>query len=245
METREILRWIWKKSKEDVLVVAFTLLFMATISYFSTLTFGWLKLIVPMPNVSGSPAAQRWLSTAQDTDNDQLPDLMEATPKGEPVVVNGVRVGYGTGTNPFDPDSDNDLFPDNAEVKLGSNPHSWLDPGWVWIAWLLFIGGVVFKLYIHKPDRLKEYRINEEMISRGVAGKGGKYAYGGTSIFGKPISEMTEDEKREFLSKDERIIELTGLPDDEIEVPEPVGLKGVLLRFAIVASVVIILNLLV
>ncbi len=244
MEIREALRWIWRKSKEDILVVAFTLLFMITISYLSTMTFGWLRMLVTLPSVRGSPAAQRWLNDAQDTDGDQLPDIMEATPKGEPVIVDGVNVGWGTGTDPLDPDTDNDLFPDNAEVKIGSDPHLWLDPGWVWVAWLLFIGAVVYKLYIHKPDRLKEYRINEEMISRGVAGKGGKFAYGGSSIFGKPIAEMTEEEKREFLSHDERIIELTGLADDEIEVPEPVSIKGMLVRFLIVALVVIVLNLL-
>lgn len=243
MEVREFLRLVWKKSREDLFVVAFSILFMLTISYLSTLVFGWTKLIVGLPGVSGSPTAQRWLSDARDSDNDQLPDVMELTPKGEPVVVNGIKVAEGTGTDPFDADTDNDLFSDNAELKLGSDPHSWLDPGWVWVLWIIFFGALIFKLYIHKPDRLKEYRINEEMISRGVSGKGGRYAYGGGSIFSKPIEEMTEEEKREFLASDARVAELTGIEEDEPELELKDSWTGRIVRFIVVATIVFLLSL--
>ncbi len=238
MKLVDRLRWLWKKSREEVLVISFTMLLMITISFLMNMAFGWLGIINSLPGVRGTPEANTWLLTAPDSDNDQLPDLMEETPKGEPVLVNGREVAKGTGTDPFDPDTDNDLFPDNAELKIGSNPYNWFDPGWVWIMWALFIGGAVYKLYIHKPDRLKEYKINEELISKGVSGKGGKFAYGGSSIFGKPVDELTEEEKKEILASDARIAELTGLPEDQeefIQQRKKRRLRDRLIMFSLIA----------
>ncbi len=181
------------------------------------MVYGWFGLLVSIPNIRGTPYAQKWIYTAPDSDNDQLPDRLELTPKGEKVIVNGRHVGYGTGTDPFDPDTDNDLFPDNAEIKIGSDPHNWLDPGWIWILWMLFLGAVTYKLFIHKPDRLKEYRRNEMMISRGASGKKGKFAYGRKSVFGISSDDLTQEEKKKVLMEDERVLQLTGLSEEDDE----------------------------
>ncbi len=219
--TKEKLELIWKKIREDFLVVLFTMLLMVTINYIVTMGLGWGKSIAILPAINQDGASIYWSNTAPDSDGDQLPDLVELTPKGEPVLVNGREVGRGTGTNPLKADTDGDFFPDNAENKLGSNPNSWIDPGWVWILWLIFLGIVVYKVYIEKPDRLREYIKNEEMISKAVSGKGGKFAYGGSSIFSKKADELTEEEKKQILESDARFHELTGLPEEEEEPIKP------------------------
>lgn len=212
---KERLEAIWRRIREDFLVVLFSLLLILTINYIVPMGLGWGRSIQILPAINQDGGSINWANIAEDSDHDQLPDLIELTPKGEPVILeNGKQVGYGTGTDPFKADTDGDLFPDNAENKLGSDPRNWFDPGWVWILWLIFLGIVIYKLYIERPDRLKEYQRNEEMISKGVAGKGGKFAYGSGSIFAKKADELTEEEKKQLLATDSRFQELTGLPEE-------------------------------
>ncbi len=239
---KERLEAIWKRVREDFLVVLFTLLLILTINYIVPLALGWGRSIQILPAIKQDGGSINWANLAQDSDKDQLPDLIEETPAGEPVYLeNGKHVGFGTGTDPHKADTDGDLFPDNTENKLGSDPRNWLDPGWVWILWIIFLGIVIYKLYIEKPDRLKEYQRNEEMISRGVAGKGGKFAYGGGSIFAKKAEDLTEEEKKQLLESDARFQELTGLPaEDEPIRPTFWQLYGKSIIQIIVITIVVV-----
>ncbi len=236
----DTLRAIWRRAKEDVLVVSFTLLLIGSIFYLSTMVLGWLKLI-QLSNINKGLASRAWVDTAPDSDNDQLPDLMEMTPFGQPVSPPGLGViGTGTGTNPYNPDSDFDGFPDNAEIKLGSDPNNFFDPGFLWILWGIFFAFVIYKLFIEKPDRLRDYKLNEASISGGgVAGKKGKFAYGSANVFSKPVSEMSAEEKREIIESDPRLTDLSDL--EELPPPEKKGMSPVvktLVQFVVITIVV-------
>ncbi len=212
---------------------------MISIAYFVQLVLGWFRLS-DLPNLSKSLSSLRWANLAIDSDNDQIPDVMEKTPTGEPVVVPGYGfVGTGTGTNPYNPDSDFDGFPDNAEMKLGSNPNNFLDPGFLWILWAIFIGFTIYKLYIEKPDRLREYQLNEDTITGGgVAGKKGKFAYGGSSNpFEKHVSEMSSHEKKELIESDPRFTDLTDRDEYNRKRKLPHWVKT-LLQFLVIAFIV-------
>ncbi len=210
MNSKEVFRAVWRKLREDILVVLFIVLLIVSAAYFIELVLGWFKLS-DLPNVKKSLSAQRWLDTAKDSDNDGIPDVMEMTPRGKPVNVPGYGiVGTGTGTNPYNPDTDFDGFPDNAEMKIGSNPNNFWDPGFLWILWTIFFAFVIYKLFIEKPDRLREYQLNEDIITGGgVAGKKGKFAYGGASNpFEKSVSAMTAEEKKQLIESDPRFADL-------------------------------------
>ena len=62
-------------------------------------------------------------------------------------------------------------------------------------------------LYLYAPLH-QEF---EEMASAGVSGKSGKFAYGGSSVFGgKKASEVSEEERKQAIAQDPRFQRMTG-----------------------------------
>ncbi len=174
-------------------------------------------------------------SHLKDTDGDLLPDIVEATPRGEPVYKDGVRIptAKGTGTDPYDRDTDNDGFSDGVEDNLGTSPTNWLNPGYIWIVWGLTILALALRKYF-EPDRLQEYREFDQLESAGVDSKHGKFAYGSSTIFSKRASEMTDEEKKEAIQSDVRFQKLTGENIEE----EKIKIRNKKIKMAIQLTIV-------
>lgn len=223
---------------EDLKVMAIFILFISTIFFGYTIFMGWMT---PYGFGFTTPSVDRsWNYFYGDTDGDLLPDIIEQTAPGVPVYhTDGRIVGYGTGTNYLDMDSDNDLFTDGAENNLGSNPSSWIMPGFVWIIWLLS-AAIFFLLKTKNVDMLKEYK-EFEQESGGVSGGEGKFAFGTSSIFGKEITEMSTEEKTKLIQQDGRYQRMMGL----VEPEEPKIKKNrtkVIVQFSVIALAVIIIR---
>ena len=170
------------------------------------LLIGWFNLT---PNVPGVYAASKQLLVEGDADFDQLPDIIEQAPVGERVVLPGgnVAVGLGSDTNPYNKDSDFDLFPDAMEIKLGTPANNWFFPGFVWI--LLAIGTiiVIYLRFVHRPDLIKKYVKQDAEEQK--AGRFGK----GTSIFAEKSERLSAEERRASLQKSAQFHELTSYKD--------------------------------
>ncbi len=164
------------KLESFVLFVAFTFIF--TMKFTLLLLWGWFGPPLAYPSISYSVEGQNLRGTGIDTDGDGLPDVIEMAPRGA-IVVNeeGRRVGTGTGTDPLNPDTDGDFFPDGLEDSIGADPLSWIYPGFVWIFWTVLIIVVIYVLFFRKVDRTKQYIKNEEMISGSTVKSGQKFAY--------------------------------------------------------------------
>lgn len=207
IKAKNILR---KILSEDVKTILIFLVFIMTIFSGYGLMIGWFGgygagFLTPSISI-----AERAL--LEDSDRDLLPDVVEMADKGEQVYVDGVpiRSAIGTGTDPYDPDTDGDGFTDGLEDNWGTNPNSWLLPGFIWIIWGLSIVVAIYFKY-REPDMLREYREFELIESGGVSGKkSGKYAYGSGTIFDKRTAEMTEEEKRQSIAGDVRFQKMTG-----------------------------------
>ncbi len=200
-----LMRSLIRVVKEEFLVIIFFLLFMATIQYSLLLIFGWSGTIFDPPSISNDPYAIAMAREIPDTDGDGLPDVIEVAPRGRVVVVDGIKIGTGTGTDPFKMDSDGDLFTDTAEDKQGTDPNNFFDLGLFWIMWTGFFFFAFYMKFIHKPDRLKEYRQNEALIT---SGSSGKYAYGVRA------QKMSKEEKARLVESDPRFREITNIYDN-------------------------------
>lgn len=193
---------IRKVIRDELLVILFVFLFITSIQQILYLGFGWIGLILYPPSLESDPDAFGIRTRLLDSDNDRLPDIIESSPKGTPVEVDGVLIGKGTGTDPFRKDSDFDLFTDTTEDKLGTNPNSFWDLGWFWVVWGVFLLFALYWRYIYKPDRLKQYERNEKIIRSG--GTKGKFAYA-------LPKNMTPEEKEELIKNDPRFKEITNM----------------------------------
>lgn len=195
---------------EDVKTILIFLVFILTVFSVYGLFIGWFGgygagFLTPSISI-----AER--SLLEDSDRDLLPDVVEMANPGEQVYVDGVaiRSAIGTGTDPYDADTDGDGFTDGLEDNWGTNPNSWISPGFIWIIWGLSIAVALYFKY-REPDMLREYREFEQLESSGVSGKkSGKYAYGSSSVFSNRSSEMTEDERRKSIEGDIRFHKMTG-----------------------------------
>lgn len=197
----------------DLLALLFAFMVMLSFVTMAFVGLGWINYLTNLPAAEQSAVALDFFNKGQDSDDDMLPDLIELAPRGEPVYNDdGLLLGYGTGTDPFSKDSDGDLFTDALENKFGTSNDNWLLPGIVWIIWAIFIAVLVYYRFLYRPDRVKEYVRNEMMISQASVGKGGKFAYGG-STFGKKYDDMTEEERRELVETDARFHQLTSFQD--------------------------------
>lgn len=202
-----------RKAGPDIAVVLLILLLIYSILISSYVVLGSINLIVGVPALRQTPSALLLQQKGLDSDNDLLPDIIENAPAGTPVYDStygpGI-LGYGTGTNPYKKDSDGDLLSDAAENKLGSNPNSFFDPGWIWIAILLTAISVFAYKYVYKPDPLREYKMNESHIAKSSAA--GKYAYGKRAL--------TDEEKAKLIAQDARFQELTAYSTDDVYKPK-------------------------
>jgi hypothetical protein len=216
-------KWLKKFFTEDIRIIAIFLLALLTLTYGFTMLIGWAA---PYGATITTPSQASWEKNRLDSDHDSLSDIIEGTPsqpcvRGEDVYdQNNEKVGECTGTNPYDPDTDGDFFPDNAEDALGTNPNNPLDPGWVFLIWIIAIGWFV-AMRFYRSDPLEEYRKFEELESGSVTGKGeGKFAYGTSSVFSKRVSEMSEEERKEAIQQDSRFQRLTA-ESKEVPPQEP------------------------
>jgi hypothetical protein len=207
-------RLYWNKLKkivsEDLKVIFIFLLLIFSIYNLFALTLGYLATSGSAFNTPSISQANR--NRFEDSDSDLLPDIIESTEKGVVILdpADPSRIlGRGTGTNPHKFDSDGDLFGDGAEDNLGSDANSWIDPGYLWVIWALTAIYLVVMRY-RNPDRLKEYREFEMQQSGGVADGTSKFAHGGSSVFAKSASGLSEEERREAIESDVRFHSLTG-----------------------------------
>ncbi len=220
MNTRKLKKFFRKMITEDLKVIFLFLIFTLTLYHGYVMIIGWAGA-----HGAGfvTPSISTYLRAGHnDTDQDLLPDFVELTERGAPVYhpVTGERLlnAVGTGTDPNDPDSDNDGFTDGAEDALGSNPNSWWDPGYVWVIQIVSISLFFISRRMDK-DMLREYREFEESHSSGGVSKG-KFAYGGSTVFSKRSETMNSEEKKKEIKRDARFMSLTGdyTPDHSLIV---------------------------
>ncbi|MCE7737551.1 MAG: hypothetical protein GPJ54_21860 [Candidatus Heimdallarchaeota archaeon] len=237
-KTRKIKKFFRIFMREDLKVVGIFLLFITSIFFGYTVFMGWMS---PYGLSFNTPSVDSiWNGRYVDSDRDLLPDIIEQANPGVPVLhTDGRIIGYGTGTNYLDMDSDNDGFTDGAEDNFGSNPTTWLDPGFIWIIW---ISSLVIALALRRrsEDRLKEYK-EFEQLSSGVSGKEGKFAFGSTSIFSQDYENMSAEEKTKKIQQDGRYQRMMGL----VEPEDPKISKNrtkTIVQFAVVAVAVIFIR---
>ncbi len=205
-----------RKILPDLLVIFIFLFLMASIVTIFYMILAWANVIGYIPALRGTADALNVRKTLPDTDGDGLPDVIETADPGVEVFVdlNGkeIQLGWGTGTDPNSKDTDGDLFTDALENKMGTDPFNWFLPGTIWIVWAITLAVVIYYRYFRKVDRVKEYiRAEEEIRSEST---GGKYAVGGSSIFGKKkIEDLTEDERAQLVANDARFQQITGFND--------------------------------
>lgn len=235
LKIRRFLRTIFH---EDIRVILIFLVFVLSIFAIYGMLLGWLTQVgmqFHTPAIDGP-----YRSTMEDTDGDLLPDIVESTPEGTTVKI-GLGYYTGTDTNPNDPDSDNDGFSDGIENNFGTNSHSWINPGFIWIVWAITIAIFVINKRKNK-DMLREYREFENLqTSGGVASGSSKFAYGGSTIFSKPVSEMTEAEKKSKIANDIRYQRMIGEAQ-----PEQIKIKRnntkIVMQIIIIATFVLFIK---
>jgi hypothetical protein len=220
------LRLKLKNMLPDIIALLFAFFVMASFILGALLLMGWMNMIINLPAAHQSgDSLTYWQTPANDFDGDGIPDVIEDAEPGEEVYVdritgervnagdeNAIYIGYGTGSDKTKRDTSGNGFPDNLEVKLGSNPNSWWNPGIIWFFWGGFIVGLVYRQFLYKPDRVKEYQRNEMMISQASIGKKTKFAYGG-KIITKAYEEMNAEEREQAMLEDVRLRELTAFSD--------------------------------
>ena len=164
--------------KLELFVLFVTFSFIFAMNFTFLLLWGWYGPTLMYPALSYNAAGQNLRGSGLDSDGDGLPDVIESGPEGVRIYnQRGDLVGWGTGTNPYNPDTDGDFFSDGLENSMGTNPHSWLNPGITWIFWLILLVLVIYFLFFRKVDRTKQYTRNEEKIS-GTTIKGkSKFSY--------------------------------------------------------------------
>ncbi len=220
----KVIKILKKFVKDDMKIILAFSLFIITVWYLYILMMGWISITsgtsyTNTPSIS-APNKRGLL----DSDGDLLPDIIEIADRGSVVThpETGQVLGRGTGSNPDKKDSDNDLFSDTAEDNLGSDPTSWISPGYIYLIWLGAIAFFFINRY-REPDRLKEYREFESIQKSSVVSTTDmKFAHGGTSIFaGKKVKDMTEEEKRKAIETDARYQTMTGqAPKAKKEIPK-------------------------
>ncbi|MCE7734749.1 MAG: hypothetical protein GPJ54_07735 [Candidatus Heimdallarchaeota archaeon] len=235
---RKIKRTLRVIFNEDLKVVAIFLLFITTIFFGYTIFMGWMA---PYGFGFTTPSVDRfWNVYYDDSDGDLLPDIIEQTAPGVPVRhTDGRIIGYGTGTNPLDMDSDNDLFTDGAENNLGSNPNSWIMPGFLWIIWISS-AVIYFVLKSREEDLLREYK-EFEQDSGGVSGSEGKFAFGTSSVFAKENKEMTAEERTKKIQQDGRYQRMMGLTEPE-EIKVKKNRTKTIMQFTVIGLAVIFIR---
>lgn len=234
----KIRRFFRALMREDLKVVGIFLLFITSIFFGYTMMMGWLS---PYGFGFNTPSVDRsWGTYYEDSDGDLLYDIIEQAAPGQPVRHSDGRImGYGTGTDYLDMDSDNDLFTDGAEDNLGSNPNSWIMPGFLWIIWISSVI-IYFILNSREKDLLREYR-EFEQDSAGVSGSEGKFAFGKSSIFAKEHKDMTAEERTKKIEQDARYQRMMGL----VEPEEPKVSKNrtkTIFQFSVIAIAVIFIR---
>ncbi len=210
MNSRKLQKFLRKMVTEDLKVIFLFLITILTIYHGYVLVIGWAGA-----HGAGfvTPSISIYLRAGHnDTDQDLLPDFVENTERGaavyDPITGERLEKARGTGTDPNDPDTDNDGFTDGAEDALGSDPNSWWDPGYVWVIQIVSLS-IFFISRRMEPDYLREYREFEETHSSGGVSKG-KFAYGGRTVFSKRPEVMSSEEKENVIKSDSRFQSLTG-----------------------------------
>ena len=189
--------------KEDLRVIATFMFVLLLIIYGFVMLMGFISYgNADFRTPSVNPVNKAGLI---DSDFDSLPDIIEGTMqnpciRGQAVYDNdGSFIGYCTGTNPFEFDSDGDFYSDGVEDAIGSDPNFFLNPGWIYIVVFIYLS-VFLYFQVYKGDPLREYKEFEMKHSSGVSGEGGKFAFGGTSVFGtKKATDVSEEERRKAL----------------------------------------------
>ncbi|MHA2171405.1 MAG: thrombospondin type 3 repeat-containing protein [Candidatus Kariarchaeaceae archaeon] len=241
MSTRNLyLNKLKKIISEDMKVIFIFLLLIFSIYNLFALTMGFLATSGSSFNTPSISPIYR--SRFDDSDGDLLPDVIETAERGAPVThptFPGVVIGKGTGTNPHKFDTDGDLFGDGAEDNLGSDPNFWFDPGYLWVIWALTALYIILMRY-RNPDRLKEYQEFESLQhSGGVSEGGSKFAHGGSSVFAKGTSGLSDEERREAIQSDVRFHSLTGGKPAEPKTKRKWRPKRLALQFFISAFIIL------
>ena len=157
---------LFKSFRKNLNVLIF--IFFLFLSFFTiySLIWGWFGPPLRSPAISQGLEGDRIVAIGLDSDSDGLPDLIENAPKGTLVVnEDGIKIGIGTGTNPFSADSDNDFFDDSLETSLGTDPNGWFFPGFIWILWSSLFLYFLYWRFIEKRDLVKTYKKNEKAIT--------------------------------------------------------------------------------
>jgi hypothetical protein len=164
--------------KADIFALGAVFAFILSAKFMLILFYSWFGGKLYYPSLANTTEGLRARNYYLDSDGDGLPDVIEQSPKGVPVYdEDGNLMGWGTGTDPYNADSDRNLFNDGIEDILGTNPNSWIEPGYVWIILGLMIAFIIYKKFIYKPNRIKVYIKNEMNISGGVSKNDAKFAY--------------------------------------------------------------------
>ncbi len=240
----KFIRKIWREDLRVIFTFLFVILFIGSMFalMMGVLSVGNRGSGIRTPSVGFIHRADQL-----DTDQDLLPDKIEGSPdfpceKGDaifhgptdPVFANEL-MGYCTGTDYERVDTDRDGFTDAVEDNIGTNPNNWFSPGFVYIIMAIYIIGFMSTL-AYRGDPLKEYvEFEETSQSAGVSGKEGKYAYGGSSVFGtKKASDASEEERKAAIQQDARFQRMTaegGAPRQQVKIKRNWGVLG--LQFAI------------
>ncbi|MCY3410467.1 MAG: hypothetical protein INQ03_02415 [Candidatus Heimdallarchaeota archaeon] len=239
----KIKRFFRAMMREDVRIILTFLVVILTVFNGYTMFMG---LISPLGFQFNTPSIDTvYAAQLQDTDQDLLPDIIEEAAPGERVYHPNdptKPIGWGTGTDPNDIDTDNDGFTDGVEDNWGSNPRLWINPGYMWIIWFLSIATVLFFKF-RKTDMLREYEEFEQtQKSSGVAGKGGKFAYGSGSVFStRKADDMSDDERKKAIESDARYQRMMGQIEEEEFKPQR-NWPMLIAQFAALSALVIIIR---
>lgn len=221
--------------KEDLRVIATFMFVLLLIIYGFVMLMGFISYgNADFRTPSVNPVNKAGLI---DSDFDSLPDIIEGTMqnpciRGQAVYDNdGSFIGYCTGTNPFEFDSDGDFYSDGVEDAIGSDPNFFLNPGWIYIVVFIYLS-VFLYFQVYKGDPLREYKEFEMKHSSGVSGEGGKFAFGGTSVFGtKKATDVSEEERRKAIEGDIRFKRMTGeIEQENIDVKKKRNLGALIIQ---------------